>query len=453
VSIRIDQQEADMSKIQLKRPLLIGISWFFIAFLSSELSFRAANAIYDYNDFLADKLYQFSGSIAWPANDLYNIRYKQILESSIDQSNEDNASLDFFGLDDEIDNLTDEELWDLSETLSSGGYKASLSAVDEYVVYISACAFTGTLLAFLSGLINSLFFNQTKQEGTQMNIQDAVKVKNKVKIKSLLSATLIHLTLAIMTVGISLILLLITGLVTSALLKKEISQASSGSNTFKKNFPFQSYGEVVGNFQHVFSHEQILDKNLYNAIETELTTKTPIDKLSSITITDVDTDLEATEGRTFIKAESGQTKRGTSITLILYQSNFGKMQSIQWRVLAGGFIDSNKKFNWIAYSLFSLSFWIIPYLKKEFDLLSRVRTIYPGAYNDIDVMTQVRCIHEAVFDAMINELEANDIDTSDLKAQKMQTMNINISGGKVSMGNVVQGAMNKVSNRAKGNKS
>jgi hypothetical protein len=32
----------------------------------------------------------------------------------------------------------------------------------------------------------------------------------------------------------------------------------------------------------------------------------------------------------------------------------------------------------------------------------------------------------------------------------MQSMNINISGGKVNMGNVVQGAMNKISGAVKG---
>jgi hypothetical protein len=54
---------------------------------------------------------------------------------------------------------------------------------------------------------------------------------------------------------------------------------------------------------------------------------------------------------------------------------------------------------------------------------------------------------------MIAELEKNGIDTSDLKVQKMQTMNINISGGKVNMGNVVQGAMNKIGGAVKGAKA
>ncbi|MBT6114976.1 MAG: hypothetical protein HOH41_04615 [Porticoccaceae bacterium] len=70
----------------------------------------------------------------------------------------------------------------------------------------------------------------------------------------------------------------------------------------------------------------------------------------------------------------------------------------------------------------------------------------------MDVATQVRCLHEVVFDEMITELDKNGIDTSELKVQKMKVMNINISGGKVNMGNVVQGAMNKISGVAKGAK-
>jgi hypothetical protein len=65
----------------------------------------------------------------------------------------------------------------------------------------------------------------------------------------------------------------------------------------------------------------------------------------------------------------------------------------------------------------------------------------------------VRSISETVFDAMVLVLDKNGIDTSDLKAQKLQTMNINITGGKVNMGNVVQGAMNKISGAVKGAKA
>ena len=86
-------------------------------------------------------------------------------------------------------------------------------------------------------------------------------------------------------------------------------------------------------------------------------------------------------------------------------------------------------------------------------MLSRVRTIYPGSYNDMDIVTQIKCIHDAVFNAMINELEKNNINTNELRAQKMQVMNINISGRKVTIGNVCTRRHEQNSNAVKGVKS
>ncbi|MDG1819617.1 MAG: hypothetical protein P8H31_07275 [Porticoccaceae bacterium] len=286
-----------------------------------------------------------------------------------------------------------------------------------------------------------------------MDLMDSKNVNNRIKKRSIAIAVIAHLYLAVFTLGVSLILLLIIGFITSTLLEKDINEARSSANSFNKNFPFRYFGQVFGSFQHVFHPSFSIEKDIYTAIENELRAKTPVTSLDAITITDKDKDLNKSEKRNFIKGDSSPTARGTAITLLLNQSNFGSMRSIEWRVLVGGYVDKNAKFNLIAYSLFTFFFWIAPYLRRETDLISRVRTIYPGSYNDMDVSTQVRCLHEAVFDAMIAELEKNGIDTSDLKVQKMQTMNINISGGKVNMGNVVQGAMNKIGGAAKGVKA
>jgi hypothetical protein len=177
-----------------------------------------------------------------------------------------------------------------------------------------------------------------------------------------------------------------------------------------------------------------------------------VSTLEPITLTDVDKDLKAAENREFFKAGFGQTRRGTTITLLLSFSAIGKVQSIRWWVLAGGYVDRNKKFNFIAYAPITLWFRIVPYLRREYDLASRLRTVYAASYNDMDVMTLVRCLHDTVFSAMVDELERHDIDTSDIKAQRMQVMNLSISGGRVNMGNVVQGAMNNVEATVKGSK-
>ncbi len=51
---------------------------------------------------------------------------------------------------------------------------------------------------------------------------------------------------------------------------------------------------------------------------------------------------------------------------------------------------------------------------------------------------------------MITEFERNDIDTSELKTQKAQVMNITVSGGKLKIGNILQGAANSFARQRKG---
>ena len=283
-----------------------------------------------------------------------------------------------------------------------------------------------------------------------MDLLDSKNVTNRIRKRTVALAVFVHLYLTVFTLGIWLILLTVFGLITSTLLRNDIDEAKSSANSFNKTHPFKYFGEIFGHFQHIYHHPINIETEVIATVEEELKSKTPISGLEALAITDRDKDLDSSEGRNFLKGQSKSTLRGTTLTLILNQSSYGAIRSFEWRVMAGGYVDKNAKFKLIAYSPFTFFFWIVAYIKRESNLLNRVRTIYPSSYNDIDVSTQVRSINETVFDAMVVALEKNGIDTSDLKAQKMQSMNINISGGKVNMGNVVQGAMNKIGGAVKG---
>jgi hypothetical protein len=285
-----------------------------------------------------------------------------------------------------------------------------------------------------------------------MNIQDSGGVKNRIRIRSIFAATLVYLGATAVFYQVSAVLVLIpitfslvTIIISTLICNKEIESAKSDSLRFKKSLPFKYFGIAFGDFQHVFYYKESLETEILSTIVHNLKKRTPISELETIELSDIDKELANPEKRYFMKTDCGTTKRGTSITLIIKLSNFGGMQSVRWWVLVGGYIDKDKKFNFIAYSPLTLLFWIIPYLKKEHDVLSNIRTIYSASFNDMDITTQIRCLHEAVFDAMVEDLEKNGIDTSDIKVQRMQVMNISISGGKVNMGNVVQGGMNKIS--------
>jgi hypothetical protein len=68
----------------------------------------------------------------------------------------------------------------------------------------------------------------------------------------------------------------------------------------------------------------------------------------------------------------------------------------------------------------------------------------------MDIESQVRCLHEVVFDAMTAELEKNGIDTTELKVQRMQAIHINITDGKVTVPSALRGAIKKFGGTARG---
>ena len=268
-----------------------------------------------------------------------------------------------------------------------------------------------------------------------MDFENSKNINNQIKNATIIIALITHLILAILTFGVSIAMLAVTGLITSLLLKKDINEAKSRDNSFNKNYPFGYFGQTFCRFQYVFYHPYSIDKDINSAITAALKAKTPITSVKTVSIIDTDSDLKNCEQRSFVKAESDTTSRGTAITLLLNHSNFSSMHTVEWRVLVAGYIDKNGKFNLIAYSLFTIMFWIGPYLRHGHDLLSRVRTIYPSAYNDMDIETQVRCLHEVVFEGVIAELDKNGIDTGAIKQQKTQAFN---------MGSGIHGAIKKL---------
>jgi len=298
---------------------------------------------------------------------------------------------------------------------------------------------------------NFVFGSKSVSWEVNVDIDDSVDVSNRVKPRSIIIFVAILLIGAVFTWGLIIIPAVILWIIAYIICNNEIASARLGSSKFKKNFAFRFFGTSFGDFQHLFYYQDDLRSEMLAAISRELEIRTLVSALEPVTLTDVDNDLKAEETREFFKADFGRTRRGTNVTLLLSLSSIGKVQSIRWWVLAGGYVDLDKKFNFIAYAPLTLWFWIVPYLRKNYDIASRVRTIYAAYYNDLDIITQVRCLHDTVFSAMVEELEKHGIDTSDIKAQRMQVMNLTISGGRVNMGNVVQGAMNRVQATVGGN--
>ena len=276
-----------------------------------------------------------------------------------------------------------------------------------------------------------------------------LEVVNNIKIRSILfflSITLIGFTYSF---GIFIIPSAIIWIIAYSVMNREISHLKKNATEFARNYPFKYFGSSYGSFSHAFYYEYDLKDKLLNAIQRELALKTTVGQINAINITDVDRSLNGPDDRRFYVTVPTITRRGTSITLLISFRSFGRMQYIQWWVLAGGYIDSNKKFNFVAYSPITIWLWIIPYLRRNYDITALVRTIHSSTYNVFDSETRVKCLHEVVFEALISELENHGIDTSSLKEQKMQAISINMSGGNFNMGDIIQSAKTKISGTGK----
>lgn len=226
------------------------------------------------------------------------------------------------------------------------------------------------------------------------------------------------------------------------LLRRDVRRLSAGQHTFRRSFPFASFGQEYGDFEHVFFHDTDLSPTIVARLDRALSGLGA--PLKHVELIDQDSALRSPDPRRFHLAQMQDTARGTKVFLALRVTSNASVQSVRWWVLMGGYVSRNSRLIFLGLSPISIWFWIVPYLMGRVNLVDRVRRVYGSAYNDMDVVTAARAANQITIDTLVAVLEDNGIDTSDLKMQRAQVMNINVSGGKVSMGNVVQGAMNKV---------
>jgi hypothetical protein len=226
--------------------------------------------------------------------------------------------------------------------------------------------------------------------------------------------------------------------------RRVVAQQTADTASFRKNFPLNPFGEIVASFHHVFHAEDAILDEVQTRVQDAISERTALPHPEEIRLKDVDPALGSPEERSFRKATGPENRRNSAISLVFNTNRKARMQSFTWWVLASGYVDRSKLSKFIAYAPVRLPFWIIPYLHHTFDLMSRVRTIHEGFYNELDIVTEARGVHETVFDTMVEVLDGHGIDISDLKAQRSQIMNIDIRGGRTQIGQIIQGAIARI---------
>jgi hypothetical protein len=213
---------------------------------------------------------------------------------------------------------------------------------------------------------------------------------------------------------------------------------------FSQSGAANSIGSEFGSFHHVFYSRDPALESYRQALGDALKSKLGATEIQEVAFKDVDHGLPAPETRAFLLASAGETARRSGFFLMCHFTRTANIQGVRWWVLVSGLRDPNKVFWRYAFAPFSVPFTFVPYLRRDFDPLHGLTRIYPGFFNGVDILNRTREMQFVAFETLIEVLDSFGIDTADLRQQKGNILNINVSGGQTSFGSVVQGAMNKV---------
>jgi hypothetical protein len=222
---------------------------------------------------------------------------------------------------------------------------------------------------------------------------------------------------------------------------------------FSQSGAADALGSEWGSFHHVFYSPEPVIEAFRAALSKALTVKCGCPELEEIAFLDVDRELPSPETRTFYRTTATETLRKTGFVFLCTFTRTANVQGVRWWILVSGLRDPNKRFWRYVFAPISVPFIVVSYIRRRYDPLNGLTTIYPGFFNSIDVLNRTREIQFVAFEALVEILDTFGVDTADLKQQKGNILNINVSGGQTSFGSVVQGAMNKVTGKVGGGKS
>jgi len=226
---------------------------------------------------------------------------------------------------------------------------------------------------------------------------------------------------------------------------RERDDRYSNRDVFQRFFFLDKFVSEKVKFQHVFSYGEKILEDLEKSILKTLFDKELIRSSDEIIISDRDSCLVKSQDKRFVISPSVKTVRKSLVEFVLYSDSVGTMQNIQWWIIVQGFVSRDSIFSFVAKAPLTLPFLLIPILKKKYSIVESLRNTYYSSFDSIDLVKYMAAIFDASIDELVRQLDERGIDTTRLKEQKNQVLNINISGGKPILSNIIQGTRNIVS--------
>ena len=213
---------------------------------------------------------------------------------------------------------------------------------------------------------------------------------------------------------------------------------------FYQSEPANSIGEEWGSFHHVFVSQTSVLEHFASALSNALAGNFKCAPLREISLRDLDKELASPETRRFLYGDIAATIRKTELSILCEISRTNQLLGVRWWILQRGQRDPNKVFSRYSGAPLVIPFVIFKFLRRQYNPLIGLNTIAPGFFNANELLHRSRQIQFVAFETLCTTLESFDIDTTDLRQQRGNLLNINVTGGQVTMGNLVQGVRNKV---------
>ena len=305
---------------------------------------------------------------------------------------------------------------------------------------LRGCRLTRARLALTLGVVN---LNNLE------NIMERLKKRNIVIVIAMYLQILLTLLSALEyredgnAIIVSVILyILICLAITKAIIKTSSDRQSSGSQKFKKISPFMHYGVTAKEFQHAFSFKRDISADIHERLSHACTESLTAESSEDVSFTDIDTNLKKSETDNFFVANYGYT-RDTLIRSALKLNNDRGVHIVRWWIFAQGKINPNKVLFMYAFSPLTAIFRVIPTIRMEYNALNSLQETYGGFYNTFAVGNKLISCEHVLFETYLSTLDSNGIDTADLRVQRAQMLNVTISGGSNTIGNIMQSVSSK----------
>lgn len=224
------------------------------------------------------------------------------------------------------------------------------------------------------------------------------------------------------------------------LINKNSKQINQNIIKFKRNSPFSEYGYELHKFQYFYTQNTDIRDNIFFTLQKNLIENSTFSNFKELKVIDRDRNLIKVDTRSFFKSSSEKTARNSEVVIIILLDKIQNIYHIEWWFLVNGSIRLKNLLNFILLSPLNLPFWIIPYLRGDFNIYNHLKSRYQSFYDDIDIIKNVLGVHKLLIKNLISELKEHNVDVSDLEQQFMQN-NLKIvadRGSVLKFGNIIQ---------------